>query len=200
MNSVFIIWRDTLRRVLGFYESKRGPLKTFLPRLFIFFVLVNIICYWWAVFTVYSGLIAENGIGHYLKVQFPVGILGALFDSLSFFVTIIIIRRALRTQNNLEYIAHLFLDLMIAILATFWVLFVFFFSGWLIHILESTPQTFVARQEVYEEMVKEAVANPVDNWRNIYFGIIMGISTMLPTSVHVFLFIRSGFRSVFRQR
>ena len=67
---------------------------------------------------------------HYIKLQIPVGLLGALFDSLSFFVTIWIIRRALASTKSIEYMFHLSLDFIIAILATLWVLFVFFFR-WL---------------------------------------------------------------------
>jgi len=40
-------------------------------------------------------------------------------------------------------------------------------------------------------MAVNALANPTDNLRNIYFGLIMGISAMLPTCIHVLLFLRA---------
>jgi len=44
---------------------------------------------------------------HYFMVQFPAGFLGALFDSLSFFVALLIVRRALRPIKTSEYISRL---------------------------------------------------------------------------------------------
>jgi mono/diheme cytochrome c family protein len=134
---------------------------------------------------------------HYFKVQFPVGFLGALFDSLSFFVTIVIIRHAIRSQNSFVYVAHLSIDLVIAILATFWVLFVFSFSGWLVNIVETNlPHmaemgVLTSRNERYQRMLVEAIAKPTDNFHNIYFGLIMGISAIIPTGVHLCMFFYS---------
>jgi hypothetical protein len=81
---------------------------------------------------------------------------------------IYIIRRAIKSRNTLAYISHLSIDFIIAIIATFWVLFVFIISGWLIQTL--TPAT------------------PV-------FGLIMGLSASLPTCIHVAMFIRSCLQS-----
>ncbi len=97
---------------------------------------------------------------YYFKVQFPVVILGALFDSLSFFVTLLIIRRALHASKNLEYITHLSLDLVIAILAIFWVLFVFSFSGWIVHLL--VPAQLVQKTPlVQNDLVRRNVVNRI---------------------------------------
>jgi len=110
-------------------------------------------------------------------------------------VTIFIIRRALKTRTALEYIAHLSFDLIIAILATFWVLFVFSFSGWLISLVESKPEILSKRNEHYEHLLIDAIMYPTDNIRNIYFGIIMGISASLPTCTHVVMFIYAIFKN-----
>ncbi len=192
MDGIIDIWKVSLGRLLDFYETHRGPIYIFFPLLFIFFVIVNILFYWWAMVTAFPFLLNA----HYFRVQFPVGILGAMFDSLSFFVTIYIIRRALRSTKSWEYIAHLSVDLIIAILATFWVVYVFSISGWLVNWWEVTffqeiPQDLGARTDRYEQMLTDAVANPTDNLRNIYFGLIMGISAMIPTCIHVYMFVRA---------
>ena len=186
MDAIVDIWKVSLGRLLDFYDTHRGPLIIFFPLLFIFFVFVNIAFYWWAMVTAFPFLLNS----YYFKVQFPVGFLGALFDSLSFFVTIFIIRRALRSQRSWEYIGHLSIDLLIALLATVWVVYVFSISGWFIKFIEAVPQDLTARNDRYEQMVVDAVANPTDNLRNIYFGLIMGVSAMIPTCIHVLMFLR----------
>ncbi len=85
---------------------------------------------------------------YYFKFQFPVGMLGTLFDSLSFFVALFIIRCALHARKNNEGVTHLSLDLVIAILVTFWVLIVFSFSGWIVHLLEPTQQVSTTQQDL----------------------------------------------------
>jgi hypothetical protein len=194
MNSIIKLWKTSLSRLLEFYDAHRGPLIIFLPLLFVFFVFINILSYWWAMFTAFPFLINS----YYFKVQFPVGFLGALFDSLSFFVTIFVIRRALRSQKSWEYIGHLSVDLVIALLATLWVVYVFSISGWLIQWVEARPQNLAARTNRYEQMVVEAVADPTGNLRNIYFGLIMGISAMIPTCIHVMMFLRATWRRFYR--
>lgn len=196
---LIITWRNSLRNLVDFYEAKRGSIYTFYPALFLFFVLINIACYWWAMFTAFPELTRGSAGHYYFKVQFPVGFLGAFFDSLSFFVTIFIIRRALRTQKNMEYVSHLSFDLVIAILATFWVVFVFSFSGWMVNLLDSVQQDLAGRNEKYGMMLMDALVRPTANKRNIYFGLIMGVSAMLPTCGHVIIFLRSCFRTVFPQ-
>ena len=200
MNATIIVWKNYLRRLLDYYEAKRGSLYTFYPMLFLFFVLINIACYWWAMFTAFPELTRGIDGHHYFKVQFPVGIMGAFFDSLSFFITIFIIRRALSAQKNLEYVSHLSLDLIIALLATLWVLYVFSFAGWLVHLFESVRQDLSGRNEDYRRMLKDALANPFANKRNIYFGLILGVSAMLPTCCHMFMFLMSFFRTTFQQK
>ena len=90
MHTTIIAWKNSLRILLDYYEAKRGSFYIFYPTLFLFFVLINITCYWWAMFTAFPDLTRGIAGQHYFKVQFPVGFLGALFDSLSFFVTLYI--------------------------------------------------------------------------------------------------------------
>jgi hypothetical protein len=153
---------------------------------------------------------------HYFKISLSVGVMGALFDSLSFYVTLWIIQHALITSSSLSYILHLSLDFIIAILATFWVLFVFVISGWIVNQLEGKSYShredgsiyvvqsddveqgkqLKKRSGLYRARVEEAMQNPLRNWRNILFGTIMGLSAMLPTSIHLLMFFRHlfGFR------
>ena len=204
--NIIRMWRSSLEQLLQFYESNRGDLTTFFPKLFLFFIALNIACYWWAIFTAFPELAFGYHRAHYFRVQFPVGFLGALFDSLSFFITIYIIRRALHTESSAEYIAHLSIDLLIAILATFWVLLVFILSGWLINSLfgnayvSANSEQLISRQDRYENLLLNALLNPLGNLRNIYFGLIMGISASLPTCIHFYMFLQSGLRTVARQR
>ena len=201
VNATIALWKDALSRLLHFYETRRGNLSSFYPRLFLFFICLNILCYWAAMLTAFPEYLHGRQGLHYFWIQFPVGFLGALFDSLSFFVTVYIVRRALRSRGSLEYIAHLSLDLAIAVLATFWVLFVFTLSGWLIHMLTPGPpvygeEAFDMRQNRYGDLLIDALLNPFGNIRNIYFGFIMGVSASLPTCVHLAMFLRSSFRAL----
>ncbi|OUU28465.1 MAG: hypothetical protein CBC04_01290 [Verrucomicrobia bacterium TMED44] len=193
MAEVISIWRDSLHTILDLYERKRGRLLLFLPCLFLFFILLNITCYWWAIYTAFPFYMETHEASHYVKLQVPVGFFGALFDSLSFFVTIWIIKRALAAQKTSEYVIHLSLDLFIAILATLWVLLVFTFSGWLISLWENAPEQLADRGVKYTSRAVQAIKDPAgrENIKNIYFGLIMGVSAALPTCFHFFLFFSS---------
>ena len=197
MKEIIGIWRDSLHQVLDIYERKRGSIKVFFPLLFLFFIILNIACYWWAIYTAFPFYMMTHEASHYVKLQIPVGFLGALFDSLSFFVTIWIIKRALASSKTSEYIFHLSLDLVIAILATLWVLFVFSFGGWIISIWESAPEELIERGNKYTTRAVQALKDPTgrENAKNIYFGLIMGVSAALPTSFHIFLFFSSIFQN-----
>ena len=126
----------------------------------------------------------------------------ALFDSLSFFVTIWIIRRALASNKTSEYIFHLSLDFVIAVLATFWVLFVFTFGGWLISLWETAPEQLADRGTKYTNRAIQAIQDPTgrENAKNIYFGLIMGVSAALPTCLHIGLFFYSAIQQIIPSR
>ena len=196
MNEIISIWRESLHTALNLYERKRGSLLVFTPLLFIFFIILNVSCYWWAIYTAFPHYMLTHEASHYLKLPIPVGFLGALFDSLSFFVTIWIIKRALVSQKTYEYIFHLSLDLIIALLATMWVLFVFTVGGWIISLWENAPEVLSSRGVKYTNRAVQAIQDPTgrENIKNIYFGIIMGVSAALPTSLHIFMFFHSVFK------
>jgi len=197
------LWRDDLGKLLNYYERKKDQLDTLFLYLFLFFIFLNIGSYWFAMLTAFPNLVFGKTFSYYFKVQFPVGFLGALFDSLSFFITINIIKRALRNKGNVAYIAHLSIDILIAILATFWVLFVFTISGWIIGFFDTLHQTTEAiemyehetnlsqRTEGYTGMVQDAIRHPFQNLQNIYFGLLMGLSAIIPTTIHLSMFFKS---------
>ncbi len=197
MHPVFHEWRAALCRLNDYYTRKRPQVSYFYLRLFFFFVILNVGCYWWGIFTAFPGAVFGEETRFYFKVQVPVGILGALFDSLSFFVTVYIIRRALKATSGFNFVSHLSFDLIIAVLATFWVLFVFSFSGWLVSLTEPVKETLSDRNDAYRSRALIALQHPVDNVRNIYFGIIMGVSAMLPTCIHLYMAGRSAILAFF---
>ena len=198
VEGIIKLWRDSLHQVLDLYERKRGSLKVFFPILFGFFIFLNVACYWWAIYTAFPHYMMTHEAAHYIKLQIPVGFLGALFDSLSFFFFFWIIRRALASTRTSEYIFHLSLDLFIAILATFWVLFVFTFGGWMISLWETAPEQLAERSTKYTNRAIQAIQDPTgrENAKNIYFGLIMGVSAALPTILHIGLFVVSCVRSI----
>ncbi|MBD0267482.1 MAG: hypothetical protein ICV77_04225 [Cyanobacteria bacterium Co-bin8] len=191
--AVIAIWKQYLSRLLDQYDRNRGSFIGFLPKLFAFFALLNFGAYWLAITTAYP----ENAFGadrlNYFLLSFPVGTLGAVFDTASFFITVFIARRALKTTSLASYIAHLSVDVAIAIVATFWVLFVFSFSGWLISLVLDSPEALVDRTTKYGSRFEEALTDPTDgdSLRNIYFGVVMGMSAMLPSLIHLGLFVKA---------
>ena len=50
---------------------------------------------------------------------------------------------------------------------------------------------FLKRTNQYANTVHDAVKNPTRNLQNIYFGIIMGLSAMIPTSIHFSMFCKA---------
>ncbi len=71
---VMAIWKRSLARLLDFYEANRGSLISFFPKLFLFFILLNISCYWLALLTAYPDEAFGNERIQYFLLQFPVGI------------------------------------------------------------------------------------------------------------------------------
>lgn len=212
LKKVIKSWKLDLVVILNYIENKKFIVKNFKLKLFLFFLFINIFFYWFAMLTAFPELVFGETFSYYFKVQFPVGVLGSIFDSSSFFLTIYIIKRAIKTNKNLIYIAHLSIDIFIAILATFWVLFVFVISGWIINQIDSLTLNGMRDNSVihtyelderttgYNNLVKSAIKSPLKNLSNIYFGIVMGLSAMIPTLIHLVMFILAFTRVTFKHK
>ena len=107
----------------------------------------------------------------YFLLQFPVeAVLGGFFDSLSLIITIYMIKGAINSYSSFMYLAHLSVDLLIACIATMWVLFVFIISIWLTSFLILNPENLLLRKDIYEKRVLSAINNPTGKVRlKIFF-------------------------------
>ena len=237
------IWQRELVIILGVYQFFRNRNPLFFLYLLAFFFLVNSICYWLAIAASFPELINEQLLRMF-KIQLPVALMGGLFDSLSFFVTIWLIRYASKASSGTKLVGILSLDLLIAAVATAWVLLVVIVSSWLIgppelsaieksrtnvmetpslqkekgtdkflvdnstkpsskQIVKSQPMKskniivdeLDAKTErntsFYQNVLVDALRNPLGKLSYFIFGIIMGISTLLPTALHILMAFRS---------
>lgn len=198
--NVMYQWRKSLESLLILYEIYRPIQKYFILKLFCFFILLNVLCYWLAISTAFPFLLVSPKAHEYVLLQFPVGVLGATFDTLSFFATVWIARNALRTVHTWQFVLHLSLDMLIAFLATMWVILVFVVSGWGISYFLGSPEILGERSSIYQGRLLQALLHPFENMRNIYFGMIMGFSAGLPSFLHVLLFFRALFYLSFNRR
>lgn len=198
MSSTFIYWRQSLKHFLDLFDGLKRTTRHFYLKTFAVFALLNLACYWWALLTAYAELLLSEKALEYVLTGFPVALFGAVFDCLSLLVTLFIIRRALATESNVRYLSYLSVDILIAFLATFWVLFVFLVSGWLVSFVIAHPETLTYRTGLYQGRLYDALFHPLNpaNLKNIYFGIIMGASALLPTLFHFGMagwsFLRTG--------
>ena len=190
----FDLWREDLGVLLRKFETWRLTTNCYFLKVFIFFIFLNDIAYWFAIATAYPEIFeSEKDLLYYTKVQVPVALLGALFDSLSLYITLLVVRHALLSRSNMLYISHLSIDMLIAIVATFWVLFVFSISGWLVSFIPikseiAKHESLEDRNKAYADRAVAAIKNPTgkEEMRNIYFGMIMGFSAIIPTCAHIF--------------
>ncbi len=202
MDSVYFdVWRKDLSRILERFQAWRFNTRYYFLKVFIFFIILNDLAYWFAMATAFPEMLSGDDLIHYSKIQVPVAFLGAIFDSLSLYITLLVVRSALNSRSNFSYISHLSIDVLIAIAATFWVLFVFSISAWLVSFVpgnsnimgknevqvEVKKQTLSDRGKLYEGRVASAIENPTgeSEMKNIYFGIVMGFSAIIPTAVHI---------------
>lgn len=197
MSRVFLQWREALLGLLAWFERCAAEIPRFYSRLFAIFVGLNMTCYWWALLTAYPEKMLTYEAREIALMSVPVSVLGGLFDFLSLFVTLMIARRAVASTSNAAYVGYLSIDIVIAAAAGAWVLFVFTVSGWLVNLALSLPETLGQREALYKGRFWAALMNPLhpDNLRNIYFGIVMGASAMLPTLIHLYHALRAVTRA-----
>lgn len=206
LGSTFDTWRASLEAVHGWFVRMRAETRGFLVKAFGVFVAINLACFWWAVLTAYPEKLAgPEALEHFL-ISFPVAFLGAVFDVASLGVTLWAIDRALKARLHATYVAFLGVDLVIAAAATFWVLFAFVVSGWLVGHIIPVGETLADRAELYQDRVARALDYPFarESIKNVYFGMVMGASAMIPTLLHVLFalwaFLRAANRLVFSSR
>lgn len=187
------LWKAHLLHFLTWYENARSSSSWFIPKCFLFFFLLNFACFWIALATAYPQYLTGSKAMEYRLMSIPVGLMGAIFDTLSLFITVWMIRRAIKTKHLTIYFTYLSIDFVIAIIATFWVLFAFIASGWVVNLVLENPETFNQRTDLYQGRVDQMLANPFNenNLKNMYFGFLMGASAFIPTLVHIGMAILS---------
>ncbi len=195
---IITLWRGSLLGILTRFERIRSTTEYFYPKAFAVFVVLNLSCFWWALLTTYPEYVFSYKAKEYILMGFPVALFGALFDCLSLLVTIFIIKCALSSEKSSSYVFYLSIDFLIAVLASFWVLFVFTISGWVVSYMLANPETIGSRVWLYGGRLEGVLLDPFnpDSLRQIYFGMVMGASALIPTLLHLYLacqsFLRSG--------
>lgn len=201
MTAFFSIWRRSLRHFFVWFQGLRTRTRYFLVKAFLVFCAINFAFFWCALVTTYPGLLRGPKASEYAVMSFPIAVLGAAFDCLSLVATLFIVRKALQSAGNKAFLAYLSVDLALAVLAGLWVLFAFIVSGWLVSHVLSVPETVAERSDLYQWRLESLMDQPLrpDNLRNLYFGVMMGASALLPTLFHLFLVCRSILRSLRKQ-
>ncbi len=79
ISDVFSHWRSSLLRFHDWFEGIRASTRNFRLKTFMFFVVLNLGCYWWALLTTYPQFLTGPKADEYVLMGFPVAVLGALF-------------------------------------------------------------------------------------------------------------------------
>jgi hypothetical protein len=180
-------WKIFLEKTLNWFSEKNEKTNYFHFKLAMFFIIVNFTFFWIGLYTTYPHLLESRKAIEYQLMSIPVSLMGATFDFLSLYITIWIAKFAVKSGKTSTYFKMIFIDLAIAILATFWILFAFISSGWIVNIILENPETFNQRTELYERRLDKIFNNPLnsDNIKNLYFGILIGCSAFFPTLIHL---------------
>ncbi len=197
------LWRRKLIGTLNYYDATIHPRFPSPIALMLGFSVLNIVLYWIAMLSVFPELVFGPTFLHYFKTQFPVGILAAVFDTLSFTISLRLVRSATSHPSRTAFVKHLVLSLVnsisVAVLAGMWMVFVFSTSSVLVHrfdqwagwedsVSTGTTRTILERKtQMYKDMLKNAVVEPRANWRNISFCSIMSLNDFLPSVIQSIL-------------
>ena len=165
MAEIVAIWRDSLHTILDRYERKKISTWLFFPLLFVFFIILNIACYWWAIYTAFPYYMQTHETSLLHKTANPVGFSGLFLIVFPFCNHLD--HRACLSARNSEYVFHLSLDLIIAIVATFWVLLyshlVAGSSAW-----ENAPEQLTSGGQIYQPGSQNPGPMGRENAKNIW--------------------------------
>ena len=217
-------WRKSLQGFVDWYDRRNQKKPVFFLSLFLLFTLFNITCFWIATKLNTPELIADPvQFSHLKRVQFPVGILGAFFDCLSLIVTATLIRWALKKETVDQIVKILSLEAFVTVFASVpIVILVFSLSGWIAgnnegikfssksntqqhatHNMDSKETSAISKNssglsgrfEVYQSAFLNIIQKPGEYAHHIYFGLIVALSTLLPSLIHLFLLTKAYFRT-----
>lgn len=182
-------WIVYLKKILKVIDQKKKNKIRFTIIIITFFFVLNFICYWIGLYIVFNELLYTKKAIEYKYMSIPVASMGALFDYASLWITIKLARIAVKSKRNRVYILVISIDIITAILATFWILFAFISAGWIINLVLDNPETFNQRTELYEKRLDKLISDPFHPYslKNLYFGILIGASAFLPTIIHLTL-------------
>ena len=77
LSDVFIHWRVSLGRFHGWFEGLRTSPRNFYVKTVLFFVVLNLGCYWWTLLTTYLQFLVGPKADEYVLMGFPVAVLSA---------------------------------------------------------------------------------------------------------------------------
>ncbi|MGJ8631217.1 MAG: hypothetical protein ACSHWT_09250 [Glaciecola sp.] len=186
---MIVHWKNNLDHLYCLFQHKKENTDHFLFKLFVIFFILNFICFWFALSTAFPQYLSGDKSTEYMLMSIPVGIMGATFDTISMFITLWLIKCAIRTSNTFNFLAYISIDFFIALLATFWILFAFVASGWIVNLIIDNPETFNQRSALYEGRIEQIFEHPlyISSLKNIYFGLLMGASAFIPTLIHIYM-------------
>jgi len=192
MTDIFIIWKAALERVLEKFTSLRST-PFFGLKIILFFIFLNMCSFWVAMSTTIPQQISYFP-KFYFFLSLPLSLFGMIFDIISLGITIFLIKKAISTNGKITFLFHIIADIIIAVFTTFWVVYTFSISAWMAHQLYSDsnyPFYLIDKFLNYQSLLTKAWDDPLSNLRNIYIGLLLGISSAIPTFIHFSIFFYS---------
>ncbi len=177
-------WPET---AFAWLARERAKGASFLLKAYAVLFAINLGSFGWAVATAYPFKLHGMKAVEYAMIGCSVSLMGAACGVGSLCLTIWGISRAQRAGTNAAQVRYLAINLLISGLAIVWVLFGFMVSGWLVAQILPIHESLADRAHLYQRRLFNLVFNPTatSTLRTIYVGVIMGLSSLLPTIAHV---------------
>nr|NIQ92999.1 hypothetical protein [Desulfuromonadales bacterium] len=70
--AAFSHWRASLLYFRQWFDRRRADTRYFLPKVFLVFVGINLMCFWWAMLTTYTWLLFGHKKVEFILTGFPV--------------------------------------------------------------------------------------------------------------------------------